>query len=147
MLNLTEPLKVTRSFAFGGKTGEVTVYLEEPDDAWFELIFLAMRMEEGKAKVAAFEGVFAPEVVAPFVVGWEGIGGAEPVPCTPENVVKAMKKKAFRELVHEGVNLAWCRRAEGNSEASPVPSTDEAPANKPSGASDAEPSPPTAESP
>lgn len=147
MLNLTEPLKVTRSFTFGGRTGEVALYLEEPDDAWFAQIFAASRLEDPAAKQEAFDAAFSAERVAGFVSGWEGVGGPEPTPCTPENVARAMKKKAFRELVHEGVNLAWCRRAEGNSEASPVPSTDEAPQRPPDAASDAAPSPPTAGSP
>lgn len=148
MLNLTEPLKVTQHLSWGGAEADVTIHVEEPSAAWCDELWRAFQVEDPDARAAALAAVVAPEKLAPFVVGWEGVGRAgEATPCTPEAVAAACRKRAFHELVKYGVALARSRLAEGNSEPSPVGPTGEGQDSGPSGAAVAGASPSTPESP
>ncbi|NTU60090.1 MAG: hypothetical protein HGA98_03410, partial [Deltaproteobacteria bacterium] len=111
-------------------------------------LFRAFQVEGEDERAAAVAAVLAPERVAPFVVGWQGVGTPEaPVPCTPEAVARACRKKAFHELVKYGVALARSLLVEGNSEPSPVGPTDEGHASGPSAAASADASTSTPASP
>ena len=75
MLDLAEPLEVTRRIQYGGRADDVTVYVDPPDEAWLGEVAEALRLE-GEDQAAAFARLNAPERLAPFVAGWSGVGRA-----------------------------------------------------------------------
>lgn len=69
MLKIGAPIRIVKVFGLAGERHEVAVSVRPPSR---EFVRRVSELEEG-----AEEAFWAPEVLLPFLISWEGLGDAE----------------------------------------------------------------------
>jgi hypothetical protein len=112
------PVRVVKRFAHAGEEHEVVLVVRPPDAAYREEAAAAAKAQDPAAWTAAT----APDKLAAWLDGWEGLGDADgrPLPCTPEAVREVCGRyPAVHAALAEALYEALPVLVRGNSKPSP----------------------------